>query len=35
MKEESNIEKKIKEIDPINMTPMDALNFLFELKKEK
>ena len=35
MKEESIIEKRIKEIDPINMTPMDALNFLFELKKEK
>ena len=35
MKEETLIEKKIKEIDPINMTPMDALNFLFELKKEK
>ena len=35
MKEESVIEKKIKEIDPINMTPMEALNFLFELKKEK
>lgn len=33
-KEESNIEKKIKEIDPINMTPMEALNLLFELKKD-
>ncbi len=33
-KEESNIEKKIKQIDPINMTPMDALNMLYELKKE-
>jgi len=34
MKEESSIEKKIKEIDPLNMTPMDALNLLYELKKE-
>ena len=30
----SDIEKKIANIDPINMTPMDALNFLYELKKE-
>ena len=34
MKEESNIEKKLKEIDPMNMTPIDALNFLYELKKD-
>ncbi len=34
MKEESKIEKKIKEIDPMNMTPMEALNFLYEIKKE-
>ncbi len=33
-KEESIIEKKIKEIDPINITPMEALNYLYELKKE-
>jgi len=33
-KEESNIEKKIKEVDPINMTPIEALNLLFELKKD-
>ena len=34
MKEESKVEKKLKEIDPMNMTPLDALNFLYELKKE-
>lgn len=33
-KSESVIEKKLKEIDPINMTPMDALNFLYEIKKD-
>ncbi len=32
--EESKVEKRIKEIDPINMTPMEALNLLFELKKD-
>jgi len=34
MKEESKIENKIKEIDPMNITPMEALNILYELKKE-
>ena len=34
MKEESNVEKKLKEIDPINMTPIEALTFLYELKKD-
>ena len=34
-KEESEIEKRINEVDPINMTPMEALNFIYELKKEK
>lgn len=34
-KRETNIfEKRIKEIDPYEMTPMDAINFLYELKKE-
>ena len=33
-KEESDIEKKIKEIDPMNMTPMEALNLIYELKKD-
>jgi len=30
---ESEIEAKIKEIDPLSMSPMEALNFLYELKK--
>ena len=34
-KEESEIEKRINEVDPMNMTPMEALNFIYELKKEK
>ena len=33
-KEESKVEKKLKEVDPLNMTPLDALNLLYELKKE-
>ncbi len=33
-KEESVIEKKIKEIDPVNITPMEALNILYELKND-
>lgn len=28
------IEEKIKQINPLEMTPMDAINFLYELKKE-
>ena len=32
MKEESRVEKKLKEIDPLNITPMEALNILSELK---
>ena len=28
------IEEKIKEINPLEMTPMEALSFLYELKKE-
>ena len=31
---DSIIEKKLKEIDPINTTPMEALNILYDLKKE-
>ena len=31
---ENPIEEKIKEINPLEMTPMDAINFLYELKKE-
>ena len=34
MMEESKVEKRLKEIDPMNITPMEALNFLYELKKE-
>ena len=30
----NEIEEKIKEINPLEMTPMEALNFLYELKKE-
>ena len=31
--EESQVEKRLKEIDPLNMTPMEALTTLFELKE--
>ena len=31
---ESNVEKKLKEIDPMNITPLEALNIIYELKKE-
>ena len=31
---DSDVERKIKEKDLLNMSPLDALNFLFELKKE-
>ena len=31
--EESKAEKRLKEIDPLNMTPMEALTTLFELKE--
>jgi len=33
-KEESIVEKKLKELNPLEMTPMDALNKIFELKKD-
>ena len=33
-KEESDIEKKLKDIDPMNITPMEALNIICELKKD-
>ena len=33
-KKESVVEEKLKNIDPLNMTPMDALNTLYELKKD-
>ena len=31
---ENPIEEKIKEINPLEMTPMEAINFLYNLKKE-
>ena len=30
----NEIEEAIKEIDPLNMTPINALNFLYELKEK-
>ena len=33
-KEESKIEKIIKEIDPMNITPIEAFNIIYELKKD-
>ena len=33
VKEESKVEKRLKEIDPLKVTPIDALNILYELKK--
>ena len=34
MMEQSKVEKKLKEIDPMNITPIEALNILYELKKD-
>ena len=31
---QSKIEEEIKKVDPINMTPIDALNFLYQLKEK-
>ncbi len=33
-KEENKVEQKLKEIDPLQITPIDAINILYELKKE-
>ena len=33
-KKPSKIEEKIKEINPLEMTPMEALNFLYDIKKD-
>ena len=30
---ESILEEKLKDIDPLNMTPMEAINTLYELKE--
>ena len=32
--EKNEIEERIKAINPLEMTPMDAINFLYEIKKE-
>ena len=34
VEEKNMVEEKIKEINPLEMTPMEALNFLYDLKKE-
>ena len=34
VQKENPIEAKIKEINPLEMTPMEAINFLYNLKKE-
>jgi len=33
-KPKDDMKEKIKKIDPLHMTPMDALNFVYELKEE-
>ncbi len=33
MKKESELQKKLDSIDPLNMTPIDALNYLYDLKQ--
>jgi DNA mismatch repair ATPase MutS len=30
----SEIEKEIQELDPLNLTPLEALNYLYNLKKK-
>ena len=32
--EENKIEKKLKDLNPLEITPLDALNILYDLKKE-
>ncbi len=34
-KEEKSLKEALKDIDPLNMTPIEALNLLFELKKSE
>lgn len=34
IKEESEIEKELKKINPLEMTPLEAINFLYELKQK-
>ena len=33
-KKKSPIEESLEKIDPLEMTPMEALNYLYDLKKE-
>ncbi len=33
-KEEENLKKELANMDPLNMTPMEALNYLYELKRK-
>ena len=35
MPKKSKIEEKLDKIDPLSITPMEALNILYELKKNK
>ena len=34
VEEKNEIEEKINSINPLEMTPMEALNYLYDLKKE-
>ena len=34
IEQENEIESKVKDINPLEMTPIEALSFLYELKKE-
>lgn len=34
IKEESVVEKELKKINPLEMTPLEAINFLYELKEK-
>ena len=31
---QDQIHEKIKNVDPLRMTPMDAMNFVYELKED-
>jgi len=33
-KTESELEKKVKDFDIMDVTPMEAMNFLYEIKKD-
>ena len=34
-REEDSLKKKLESLDPLNMTPMEALNYLYDLKRNK